>query len=141
MSKAAADLVTRFIGLVGGPDPDAMAACWSDTNAVLEVPYAPPPWPTKIEGKENVVNYMNGVHTVLTGWKMGIDTLYDAGDGNIIVEMHGSGTVVATGKHYAQNYIAVMKVNEADSRLELWREYSNPLPVFEAFGDSETVSA
>jgi hypothetical protein len=140
MSSAAADLVTTFIGLVGGPTPDDMAACWDDTNAVLEVPYAPPPWPTKIEGKEKVVEYMGGVHTVISGWSMGIDTLYDVGDGIVIVEMHGSGTVVATGKHYGQNYIAVMKVNDKN-KLELWREYSNPLPVFEAFGDSETIDA
>ena len=38
------------------------------------------------------------------------------------------------------NYIAVMKVNDKN-KLELWREYSNPLPVFEAFGDSETIDA
>src|SRR5258706_7596429 len=102
MASAAAEVVTRFISLVGGSNPEDMAACWDENNAVLEVPYAPPPWPTKIEGKDNVVGYMGGVHTVISGWSMGIDTLYDAGDGNIIVEMHGSGTVVATGKHYAQ---------------------------------------
>jgi ketosteroid isomerase-like protein len=86
-----------------------------------------------------VLEYMGGVHTVLTGWSMGIDTLYDAGEGTIIVEMHGAGTVVATGKPYKQDYIAVLKV--ANEKVDLWREYSNPLPVFEAFGNSETVSA
>jgi ketosteroid isomerase-like protein len=53
--------------------------------------------------------------------------------------MHGSGEVVATGKPYTQNYIAVLKIE--DGKVVLWREYSNPLSVFEAFGDSETVSA
>ena len=135
MAQAPADVVTEFIGKVGTPAADAY---WSET-AVLEVPFAPEPWPTRIVGNAAVLDYMHGVHTVLTGWHMGIDTLYDVGDGTVILEMHGEGTVVATGKPYKQNYIAVLKV--ADEKVDLWREYSNPLPVFEAFGDSETVSA
>jgi hypothetical protein len=38
--------VTRYISLVGGSTPDETAACWDEDNAVLEVPYAPPPRPT-----------------------------------------------------------------------------------------------
>ena len=139
MSMSPAEVVRQFISIAGGTDRDRIASLWSDENAVLEIPYAPPPWPVRIEGKQKVMDYMNGTLTVITGWSMGIDTLYDVGNGTVIVEMHGAGTVVATGKHYAQNYIAVLKVN--DGKIELWREYANPLPVFEAFGDSATISA
>jgi uncharacterized protein len=139
MPSSPPEIVREFIGLVGGADIERMASFWSDESAVLEVPYAPPPWPTRIEGKKAVVDYMNGVHTVITGWSMGVDEIYDVGDGTVIVEMHGAGTVVATNKPYGQNYIAVMRV--VDGKLQLWREYSNPLPVFEAFGDSQTVDA
>jgi ketosteroid isomerase-like protein len=135
MTSSPAEIVTEFISKVGTPDADAY---WGEA-AVLEVPFAPDPWPTKISGRAAVLEYMGGVHTVLSGWSMGIDTLYDAGEGTIIVEMHGAGTVVATGKPYKQDYIAVLKV--ANEKVDLWREYSNPLPVFEAFGNSETVSA
>jgi ketosteroid isomerase-like protein len=135
MTSTPAEIVRDFIGKVGTPAADAF---WSE-SAVLEVPFAPDPWPTRISGHAAVLEYMGGVHTVLSGWKMGIDELYDAGDGTIIVEMHGAGTVVATGKAYQQDYIAVLKVN--GDKVDLWREYSNPLPVFAAFGDSQTVSA
>ncbi len=136
MSLSPAEVVTDFIAKVGTPAADLY---WSQ-DAVLEVPFAPPPWPTLIFGHAEVLAYMRGVHTVLSGWQMGVDELYDVGNGTVIVEMHGSGTVVATGKAYGQSYIAVLKVNR-DGQIDLWREYSNPLPVLEAFGDSETVSA
>jgi ketosteroid isomerase-like protein len=135
MSASPADLVRSFISKVGTSAADEY---WGD-SAALEIPYAPPPWPTKVSGRESVLEYMGGVHNVIRGWHMGIDTLYDVGDGTVIVEMHGSGEVVATGKPYTQNYIAVLKIE--DGKVVLWREYSNPLSVFEAFGDSETVSA
>jgi uncharacterized protein len=135
VSSTAADVVRSFIPKVGTPEADAF---WGE-SPTLEIPYAPPPWPTKISGREPVLEYMGGVHTVLRGWHMGIDTLYDVGDGTVIAEMHGEGEVVATGKPYAQHYIAVLKVE--DGKIALWREYSNPLPVFEAFGNSETVGA
>jgi ketosteroid isomerase-like protein len=135
MASSPAEIVREFISKVGTPDADPF---WSE-SAVLEVPFAPDPWPTRISGNAAVLEYMGNVHTVLNGWRMGIDELYDTGGETVIVEMHGAGTVVATGKPYKQNYIAVLKV--IDGKVDLWREYSNPLPVFEAFGDSETVSA
>lgn len=135
MSSTPADVVRSFIPKVGTPAADEY---WG-ADPTLEIPYAPPPWPTKISGREAVLEYMGGVHTVLSGWHMGIDELYDPGNGAVIVEMHGEGVVVATGKPYVQNYIAVLKV--VDGKVALWREYSNPLPVFEAFGNSETVGS
>lgn len=69
---------------------------------------------------------------------MAIDNLYEGADGShIFVEMHGEGTILATGKRYANNYAAIMKVT--DGKLEHWREYGNPLPVLEAFDEGSII--
>ena len=136
MPSSPSEVIRTFIPLVGVANAEGIAA-WSD-DAVLEIPYAPDPWPKRIEGKPTVVEYMSNVHTVITGWHMAIDQLYEATDGeHVFVEMHGEGTIVATGKRYANAYAAIMRV--VDGKLQHWREYGNPLPVLEAFDEGSIV--
>ena len=87
------DVVRSFIPKVGTAAADEY---WGD-SAVLEIPYAPPPWPTKISGRESVLEYMGGVHHVLRGWHMGIDTLYDV----LVV-----GTVAYAASYAARGWLA-----------------------------------
>jgi ketosteroid isomerase-like protein len=57
---------------------------------------------------------------------------HDTSTGVVVLEYASRGRVVATGAPYANNYISVLTI--ADRTVTRWRDYLDPVAVFDALG-------
>ncbi len=57
---------------------------------------------------------------------------YDREAGVVVLEYASEGRVVATGADYANRYISVLTI--VDSKVTRWRDYLDPIAVFDAVG-------
>ena len=102
-------------------------------DAVLECPFAPPGSMHRVSGKKEIAAYLDQIKDSLGSDGMTLSAAFHTVDAEAaILEYSGTASNVRNGKHYAQRYIAVVKLREG--RIVLFREYWNPLPVVDAFG-------
>jgi ketosteroid isomerase-like protein len=70
--------------------------------------------------------------------RQGVDGLVDGDDyfdllaGVVVLEYGSEGHVVATGAPYANRYVSVLTI--VDRKIIHWRDYLDPLAVFDATG-------
>ncbi len=57
---------------------------------------------------------------------------HDRETGTVVLEYASQGRVVATGTPYANRYISVLTI--ADRKVTRWRDYLDPVAVFDALG-------
>ena len=102
-------------------------------DAVQEYPYAPDPFPKRIEGREAITAYMVDVTQRATNWSFTDFTFSATSDPNtMFVEFEGGGLVTATGKTYRQVYIG--RITLRGEQITRYREYWNPSWILDAFG-------
>jgi uncharacterized protein len=101
-------------------------ACTGDY--VLEMPYAKPD-PVRVEGLATVQAYLRAAFetfrfelTITESWEI---------PGGVVAEYTSEGTVVSTGKRYANTYIGVWRFR--DGLVSHTREYYDPIVAAEAF--------
>ncbi|MFB7170827.1 nuclear transport factor 2 family protein [Streptomyces sp. NPDC056254] len=104
-------------------------AAWIDlwgTRGVLEFPFAPDGWPSRLEGKASVGAYMRHYpdHIDLHDFPE-VMIHQTAVPETIVVEMRGVGRLVKTDTPYDMKYIAVVTVE--DGLITSYRDYWNPL--------------
>lgn len=108
-------------------------------DAVVEFPYKATEAGDRVEGKAAIAAYMEQLRGVVTLENMRLTASYacpaDAG-GNaasdtVVLEYAGTVHAEKTGVRFGQLYIAVVTVR--DGRIALFREYTNPLLVRNAF--------
>lgn len=102
---------------------------WADLfaeNAVVEFPYAAALGsPERLEGKFAIYNYMKNAvakmqHLTFTNIRQ-----YQTTNPNILfAEVHGEATMIATGRHYQQDYM--MRLETKAGKIFHYREYWNP---------------
>ncbi|WP_033823488.1 nuclear transport factor 2 family protein [Kitasatospora sp. MBT63] len=111
---------------------------WVDgftADGVLEFPY--PAWglPTRFQGREALLAQMTVFREQL---KVAFSEpkFYAAtqdGDGGLLVaSFTGDCTLIATGGHYRQTYLSVVRYEQG--RIALFRDFWNPWAVMEAAG-------
>ncbi len=113
---------------VTGSDPAAIRQAW-EPDGFLEFPYgASIGGPERLQGVEAIVDLFGGPprFTDLTFSDMQAWAI--AGGPDYVLEMHGSGTITATGASYEQDYI--IRFGIADSGKLAWmREFWDPTRV------------
>jgi ketosteroid isomerase-like protein len=57
---------------------------------------------------------------------------HDAEKGVVVLEYASEGRVVSTGAPYANRYISVLTIT--DRKVTRWRDYLDPVAVFDALG-------
>lgn len=55
----------------------------------------------------------------------------------LFAEVHGEALIVATGRHYQQDY--VMRLETQEGKIIHYREYWNPIPALEVWGSPENL--
>ena len=101
-----------------------------DAGVVLEMPFAAPGRPARIEGREAVLAFVRAGQASLPFRFDGCRTLavHETADpATIVVEYELAATVTATGASAAAPFIGVLTVHEG--RVTRWLEYQNPLAV------------
>ena len=101
-----------------------------DPGVVLEMPFAAPGRPGRIEGREAVLAFVRAGQASLPFRFDDCRTLavHETADpATIVVEYELAATMTATGLSAAAPFIGVLTVHEG--RITRWREYQNPLAI------------
>ena len=122
------DIVRRaFAGIAAGSAEQMLVDNYTD-DMVLELPYASPP--STIETKATALKYLTVAFGALR-FSLEITDVHECVDPDLLVlEYISEGTVLATGKQYANRYIGVYWFR--DGRIARVREFYNPVISAEA---------
>lgn len=121
-----AEALRRVFDAIGAADVDALGALYTD-DYVLEMPYAKPE-PVRVEGIETVQAYLRRAFETFR-FQLTITSCWEV-DGGVIAEYTSEGTVVPTGRRYANAYIGVWLFR--DGKVHHTREYYDPIVAAEA---------
>jgi ketosteroid isomerase-like protein len=130
-------VVDRALELLIAQDVAGFAALWAE-DGVLEFPFAAPGFPSRLEGRAAVAEYMSGYPDILRIKEFPAVVVHQSVDPDVvIVEFEAAGTVVATGAPYRMRYIAVITVR--DGEIESYRDYWSPAAAAEVVGGSSEL--
>ncbi|MCP2332508.1 nuclear transport factor 2 family protein [Actinoalloteichus caeruleus] len=120
-----ADLLHRGVASLLAGDMAGFVDLYAD-DAVLELPFAPPGAPRRLEGRAAIHEYLRDYPNRLDVREI-TDTITHRTDdpGTIIVEFTANGLVVPTGRPYQARYVTVLSTR--NGRIQHHRDYWNPL--------------
>jgi ketosteroid isomerase-like protein len=135
--REAVELHRRQLRRLLEKDMDAWVEAFAE-DAVFELPFAPPGYPQRLEGKELIREYVKDypAHIDLQDFPEVVEhpTL---DPGVLIVEARTEGRVVATGAPYRVRYVWVVTVK--DGKIVHQRDYWDPLAVLDALGGEQAL--
>jgi ketosteroid isomerase-like protein len=92
-----------------------------------------PGYPRHVEGRQAIAElYRPYGDTIVLERCHDLAVYHDRGRGVVVLEYASQGRVVATGAPYANQYISVLTIT--DRKVSRWRDYLDPLAVFDAVG-------
>ncbi len=117
---------------------------WADLlaeDAIVEFPYASALGaPQRLEGKEAIYNHVQAAISQMQNLTFTNVRKYITLNPNVLLaEVHGEAIISTTCRHYQQDY--VMRMETKDGLIVHYREYWNPAPVMDAWGDTPNFSA
>lgn len=122
-------LVARALQLLLDKDMAGFAGLWA-VDGVMEFPFAPPGYPSRLEGRAAIEDYLRDYPEMLDIQGFPKQVVHQSTDQDVVVvEFDAEGVVVATGKPYRFSYIAV--ITTRDGEIVSYRDYWNPLYVQE----------
>jgi uncharacterized protein len=109
--------------LVAG-DTAAWTELYSD-DAVHEFPYAPEPFPGRLEGKAAIGEYMRHLPDMVKFTSFDDVRVHEADEDQLIVEVQSRGHLVADDAPFHMSY--VWFITFRDGLVTNFRDYMNPL--------------
>ncbi|MBN9417129.1 hypothetical protein ABS71_15150 [bacterium SCN 62-11] len=100
-------------------------------DAVFEFPFAPPGYPTRLEGREAIRAHLAQLPGQIVIHRFDPPTVHRTQEaGVVILEYAVRGQAVASGRSYNQRYLNVITLR--DGTIAHFRDYWNPQIVLEA---------
>ncbi|MBR7741862.1 nuclear transport factor 2 family protein [Phycicoccus sp. BSK3Z-2] len=114
-----------------------------EQDGVLEFPYGPQGFPSRVEGHDGLYEYMKNFPESFEVVFEGL-VFHETVDPTLVVaEFRSKGTAKATGKPYDQTYISVVRTREG--KITSYVDFWNPLVAMESLtadgGESGLVGA
>ena len=125
--------VIDFLTALEDKDMDKFASVWAE-DAVQDMPFSPEGFPKRVEGKDNLIKHY-AAWPEISGQANFADELvfYPMQDATMVfVEWRGDIEMISTGRQYKQRYGGLFHV--VDGKIELFREYYDPIVFKYAFG-------
>jgi uncharacterized protein len=116
-------------GLVDGDDYFGLLA----EDVVVEYVISVPGYPRRVEGRQNIIDLYRGYGDYMQLRSADNLRVYRDRDAPVIVleyEVHGKS--VQTGRPYDNRFVSIVTVN--DRKVTHWRDYLDPVAVFDAAG-------
>jgi uncharacterized protein len=124
-SATSADVLAQRRRLILGGDADGFADLFAP-DGVIELPFAPPGAPSRLEGREAIRAYSR--HFVALPLRLEdfeVAELYQTQDPEVvIVEMRTNATLTTTGQSFAATSIQILRIREG--QIVLFRDFANP---------------
>ncbi len=131
-------VIKDFLALLEAKDIDQWIELWAD-NGVQEMPFSPPGFPTRLEGRKAIHKHYSGLPQAYGRMAFPDLVIYPMQDPNwVLAEYRGEIEVLATGRPYNNHYCGLFHLCEG--RIKLFREYYNPTVLSEAFGDPSELA-
>lgn len=125
-------LVQRYLQPLIERDIESWMSLWDD-NFVLEFPFAPQGRIGRIESKEALSPYIQGIIKDLEIVNIAHQQIHLTQDPDtIIVEISGEGRIISTGHTFNAKYVWVMTTK--NGKLVHMRDYWNPLAALDVRG-------
>jgi ketosteroid isomerase-like protein len=137
---AALDPFFRAIekGLEGQADGGHFFDLLAD-DVVFEYVITVPGYPRRVEGRAAIADLYRPYGTMLVLDRCDLTGVHrDAAAGVVVLEYASQGRVVASGRPYANRYVSVIALRER--KVVHWRDYLDPVAVFEAVGWPKAAS-
>ena len=122
------ELVRTVFDAFAAADVAALDDLYTD-DYVLELPYSKPS-PVRVEGRANVQEYLTGAFQVFRFRLSITDHWKLEGTDALVAEYVSEGTVVPTGKRYANTYVGIWRFR--DGRVSGTKEWYDPIVSAEA---------
>ena len=133
-------LFAEMITAYGHKDFETFAT-YVDAEARFEWPYLPlKDFPTAMTGRDAFIATSRAGMADSDGYNHVVDIFHDQLDPDtLIVEYHSDSRLKSTGQRYANAYLGILRYR--GDKVVFWREYVNPLPILEAYGDFRNAAA
>ncbi|MFD2416850.1 nuclear transport factor 2 family protein [Amycolatopsis pigmentata] len=119
------EVIDKALELLLAKDMSGFADLWA-ADGTMEFPFAPPGWPTRLDGREAVREYLRGYPDVFDVKGVVEQTVHETTDPEVIIaEVEVEGVEIPTGKSYRRRYISVITVR--DGHIAAYRDYWSPL--------------
>jgi ketosteroid isomerase-like protein len=128
-----AQVLERRRELVLNLDAEGFADLFA-ADGVIEIPFAGPDLPARIDGQQAIRDYSRRIATAALRID-GLDTLavHHTDDPEVlIVELVARGTVITTGHAITARSIQIFRIR--DGKILLFRDYANPNALAEVLG-------
>jgi|HubBroStandDraft_4_1064222.scaffolds.fasta_scaffold31219_3 ketosteroid isomerase-like protein len=128
-----AQVLERRRELVLNLDAEGFADLFA-ADGVIEIPFAGPELPARIDGQQAIRDYSRRIATAALRID-GLDTLavHHTDDPEVlIVELVARGTVITTGHAITARSIQIFRIR--DGKILLFRDYANPNALAEVLG-------
>ncbi|OXM17195.1 nuclear transport factor 2 family protein [Paenibacillus herberti] len=124
-SEKAVHIMSLFTISFIRKDYDSMLDLF-DEDVIFEFPYAPQPYPKQLVGKAALKQHLDMLEDMLEITSFTTPIVHVSADTPVfIAQFEGSGTVLAEGMPYEQQYISVVEVK--DDKIIRYQDYWNPL--------------
>ncbi|AJC61063.1 nuclear transport factor 2 family protein [Streptomyces sp. 769] len=119
-------------GLAGLVDGEHFFDCLAE-DVVVEYVVTVPGYPRRVEGRGAVADLYRGYGDVMVLHSAGELAVHHAPETSVVVlEYAVHGRAVHTGRAYDNHFVSVITV--ADRKVTHWRDYLDPVAVFQAIG-------
>lgn len=128
------DVFTQATTAFSEGDVDGWLALAHD-DIVLELPYAPPGNPDRVEGKAAVAEYLRAVPAGIDFEAItNLQVFQTLAPETAVIEWSTKGRIKATGAPYEMSYVVILTLK--DGLMHTYRDYWNPLVLVDAMGAS-----
>ncbi|HEX3792924.1 MAG TPA: nuclear transport factor 2 family protein [Acidimicrobiales bacterium] len=120
-------------GLVDGEDYFDLLA----DNVVFEYVISVPDYPRRVEGRRSIIDLYGGYDDYMKIHNANNLHVYRDLEASVVIleyEVHGES--VQTGRPYNNHFVSIITVK--DHKVARWRDYLDPIEIFEATGWPDT---
>lgn len=121
------ELLRAAFDAIGAADVDALASIYAE-DYVLVMPYAKPS-PVRLEGRDVVLPYLARAFETFR-FELTITAVSELVGGDLVAEYTSEGTVVPSGKRYANSYVGIWRFR--DDQVISTKEWYDPMISAEA---------
>jgi ketosteroid isomerase-like protein len=128
-------IVRRYIDAINRWDFDAKRELLAE-DAVFEMPYAPEGFERRIDGRDNILAFVETIPSIIDAENLHdvrLETYY-SDPGEIIAEYRSDMVLKPTGAEYRNEYVSRFTVR--DGRITRFAEHYDPIRLVVALGGS-----
>ena len=130
-------VVEAFFDALVSKDREKLLSLWHADGA-QEMPYAPEGVPTRVDGQAQLRSFWSAVFDGIADIAFSSIEVRAMDDPNVVLSQHQGSVKLANGTGYDNRYISVFYLR--DGRIDIYREYFDPLVVLRAWGNSDDLA-